>query len=96
MATTKSRTWRCQLLPVGNGGICGLTSAKQMHQSSHQTFRVSFVREYILPATKIREMISNDQVKAYTSPALLSSPPRGGGLELDIMEEDCQTMELAT
>ena len=41
-------------------------------------------------------MISNVQVKAYTSPALLWSTPGGGGLELDIVGDACQTMEFAT
>ena len=51
-------------LPVGIDSRERLTSAKQTHQSSHQTFRVSFAREYILPTTKIKEMISKAQVKA--------------------------------
>lgn len=50
-----------------------------MHQSSHQTFLVSFEREYILATTKIVEIVAMIQAKAWTSPALLMSPPEGGG-----------------
>ena len=60
-----------------------------MNQSSHQMLRVSFIREYILPATKMRDMISKLHVKAYTSPALLKSPPGGGGPVLDMMRDQC-------
>lgn len=34
-----------------------------MHQSSHQTFLVNFEREYILPRTKMMEMMTMTQVK---------------------------------
>ena len=56
-----------------------LTCAIQTHQSSHQTFLVSFTREYILPTTNVIETISRIHVKAWTSPALFTSPPGGGG-----------------
>lgn len=46
-----------------------LTSATQIHQSSHQTFRVSLTREYILPSTKTEAIASRIQVKANNSPA---------------------------
>lgn len=57
----------------------GRTSAAQMHQSSHQTLRVSLMREYILPITKVRETITSGHVKACTVAAMFTSPPRGGG-----------------
>lgn len=51
----------------------------QISQSSHHTFRVSFAREYILPATRTIDIIWSGHVKAWTSLVLVSSPPGGGG-----------------
>lgn len=42
------------------------TKASRIHQSSHQTFLVSLIREYIRAATKIDEVASSAHVNAST------------------------------
>lgn len=55
------------------------TTASRIHQSSHQTFLVSLIREYIRAATKIDEVASSAHVNASTSLAPFTSPSAGGG-----------------
>ena len=55
------------------------TKASRIHQSSHQTFLVSLIREYIRAATKINEVTSSAHVNASTELAPLTSPSAGGG-----------------